>query len=259
MGDWLKLHRCLLNKPIWTNSTDEQKVILITILLMTNWQEKPWDYFGKKIMLQPGQFVTSLSKIQSACQSKKITTKKIRNALERFQKLEFLSDKPTGKSTKSGRVITIENWDIYQGSEDKEGKENGKQEGRQRADKGQTEGKHINKELKEPKEIKNKDNIPKNRIEEYTENEKLRNTLNEFLAMRKKIKSEMTDYALKLMLEKLDGLSGGSDILKVKILNQSIESSWKGIFALKEVGNDGKHNVATNTSEIPDKYKNFYQ
>lgn len=160
MGDWLKLHRCLLNKPIWTNSTDEQKVILITLLLMTNWQEKPWDYFGKKIMLQPGQFVTSLSKIQSACQSKKITTKKIRNALERFQKLEFLSDKPTGKSTKSGRVITIENWDIYQGSEDKEGKENGKQEGRQRADKGQTEGKHINKELKEHKEIKNKEYIP---------------------------------------------------------------------------------------------------
>ena len=235
MGDWLKLHRCLLNKPIWTNSTDEQKVILITLLLMTNWQEKPWDYFGQKIILQPGQFVTSLSKIQLACQSKKITTKKIRSALERFQKLEFLSDKPTGKSTKSGRVITIENWGIYQGSEDKEGKENGKQEGRQRADKGQTEGKHINKELKELKEIKNKDSKFQNFLNEYTNNEKLLYSLNAFIEMRKEIKHPLTARALQMILKKLNELSANNDETKIKLLDKSTINGWRDIFISNEV------------------------
>ena len=151
MGDWLKLHRCLLNKPIWTNSTDEQKVILITLLLMTNWQEQSWDYYGKKMILQPGQFVTTIPKIQAACGSKQITPRKIRVALERFKKLGFLTDNLTGKATKSGRVITIENWGVYQGSEDKDDR----QDDRQTADRRQTDDRHINKESKE-----GKDNIP---------------------------------------------------------------------------------------------------
>ena len=31
---WIKLHRGLLEKPIWTAATPEQKVLLITLLMM---------------------------------------------------------------------------------------------------------------------------------------------------------------------------------------------------------------------------------
>ena len=153
MGNWLKLHRCLLNKPIWTNSTDEQKIIFITLLLMTNWQEQSWDYYGQKIMLQPGQFATTIPKIQAACQSKDITPRKIRSALERFEKLGFLTDKPTGKSTKSGRVITIENWGIYQGSEDEDVRENDRQNDKEMSERCPRDVRHIKKEVKEVLDI----------------------------------------------------------------------------------------------------------
>ena len=94
----------------------------------------------------------------------------------------------------------------------------------------------------EDKIIKPKDNTFKNKIEEYTNNENLRNTLNEFVLMRKTMKPGLTDYALKLLFTKLDKLSNGLDDLKIKILEQSIMSSYKGIFPI-ECGKNGKLNT----------------
>lgn len=73
-------------------------------------------------------------------------------------------------------------------------------------------------------------------IEGYTEDLQLRNTIYEFLKMRKAIKAPMTSNALKLMLNKLDRLAP-KDIhcdLRISILEQSIMNSWKGIFELKD-------------------------
>ncbi|MGO5072379.1 phage replisome organizer N-terminal domain-containing protein [Clostridium sporogenes] len=70
-------------------------------------------------------------------------------------------------------------------------------------------------------------------IDEYTENEELKNTILEFIKMRTMIKSKMTDNALNLMLNKLDKLTN-DDEMKIKILEQSIMNSWKGVFPLKE-------------------------
>ena len=54
--------------------------------------------------------------------------------------------------------------------------------------------------------------------------------------MRKKNKKNMTERALELMLKKLDGMAS-DDLTKQKILNQSIENCWQGIFPLKNNGN----------------------
>ncbi|MGJ8754116.1 phage replisome organizer N-terminal domain-containing protein [Clostridium botulinum] len=70
-------------------------------------------------------------------------------------------------------------------------------------------------------------------IDEYTENEELKNTILEFIKMRTLIKSKMTNNALDLMLKNLNKLSDNDDI-KIKILEQSIMNSWKGVFPLKE-------------------------
>lgn len=69
-------------------------------------------------------------------------------------------------------------------------------------------------------------------INAYTGNLELRNTLKEFLKMRKSIKKPMTDQAMKLLINKLDKL-GSNDNEKIEILNQSIFNSWQGIFELK--------------------------
>lgn len=96
------------------------------------------------------------------------------------------------------------------------------------------------KERKPKKQTKSYDE----QITEYTENEELQNALKAFLQMRSFIKKPMTEYALKLMLKKLDEL-GNNDTAKIAILNQSITHNWQGIFPLK--------NKYTNQEKQPEK------
>jgi hypothetical protein len=85
------------------------------------------------------------------------------------------------------------------------------------------------KERKPKKQTKSYDE----QITEYTENEELQNALKAFVQMRSFIKKPMTEYALKLMLKKLDEL-GNNDTTKIAIINQSITHNWQGIFPLKD-------------------------
>lgn len=109
---WIKLHRCLIDKAIWTTSTVEQRVILITILCLVNHAKKQWDWNGKKFICEPGQLITSLPSLasKSGC-----SIQNIRTALKKFKKYEFLTD----ESTATGRLITVVNWEKYQAKEDK--------------------------------------------------------------------------------------------------------------------------------------------
>jgi len=108
---WILLYRDLLEKPIWKQSTAEQKVVLVAILLMVNHKPKEWFWKGERFMCQPGQRVTSLESIKDKC-GEGISVQNIRTALVRFEKMGFL----TNESTKSGRLITVRNWKDYQQS-----------------------------------------------------------------------------------------------------------------------------------------------
>lgn len=76
-------------------------------------------------------------------------------------------------------------------------------------------------------------------IAEYTNNDKLKIAIYEFIKMRKGIKKPITSYGLKKMLNKLDSLASDDDA-KIQILDQSIEHSWNGVFELKD--NKGGNN-----------------
>ena len=121
-GGWIVLHRKLLDKPIWFESTAEQKVILITLLLMANHTEKEWEWQGQKYVAKPGQFVTSLSKIAEVC-GEGISFQNVRTALKRFEKYGFL----TNESTNKNRLITINNWAFYQDNPNQPNKQPNKQ------------------------------------------------------------------------------------------------------------------------------------
>lgn len=154
MSGYFKLYRELLNKPIWLNSSNEQRVILITLLAMANWKETEWDYYGEKIKLNPGQFIASAPAIKERCNSSEITIMKIRTALERFEKLDFLTVSLTGKSTKSGKLITIVNWRLYQSNEKEDNRQNNRQNNKEITDRQPTDNRHIKEEGKEYKELK---------------------------------------------------------------------------------------------------------
>ena len=150
-GGWVKLYRELKSKSIWQLSSPEQKVVLITILLLANHEENKWEWKGEQFVCKPGQLITSLNSLVREC-GEGVSIRNVRTALERFEKLGFL----TNTSTKTGRLITIVNWEKYQGggyvSDKRPDKEPTKS--RQRPDKEPTTNKN-DKEYKNDKEVKN--------------------------------------------------------------------------------------------------------
>lgn len=115
---FIKLYRCLTEKAIWKCSSPEQKVILITLLLMADHESNEWEWQGQKYKTEPGQFITSLKSIAEEA-GKGITIQNVRTSLEKFEKYEFL----TNESTKTGRLISIVNWTLYQAKKEKVTKE----------------------------------------------------------------------------------------------------------------------------------------
>lgn len=74
-------------------------------------------------------------------------------------------------------------------------------------------------------------------IEDYTEDQQLREAIKDFVEYRKVTKAPVTEKALKLCLGKLDKL-GSNTAEKIAIVEQTIERGWKGLFPLKEKIND---------------------
>jgi hypothetical protein len=76
---------------------------------MVNHEESEWEWQGRKFKVQPGQCITSANSIIKECGSG-ISRQNIRTAIDKFEKYEFL----TMQSTKTGMLISIENWGLYQ-------------------------------------------------------------------------------------------------------------------------------------------------
>ena len=66
------------------------------------------------------------------------------------------------------------------------------------------------------------------------------NFLEVFNEYKKTRKKKMTDYAIKLFMDKLVKLSDNDEDKAIKIIQQSSENGWVGIFELKENGNKNK-------------------
>lgn len=116
---WVKLHRSLMSSATFNRLTAIQKLIAIYIILNANHQDGCWYdcYKGQEIHIKRGQLITSIQKIKSDWfgDDKLITERKIRTALEKLTKLGFL----TKEATNSYTLITIENYDKYQGRDTK--------------------------------------------------------------------------------------------------------------------------------------------
>lgn len=161
MDGWIKLHRSILESDTYNFLSLHQKLIMIEILLRANFSDGFWldKKTGKKVELKAGQLITSINKIKVEWlkNEKQISDKKIRNTLEKLQKLGFLSIKTTNNYT----MLTVCNYSDYQREDlekgernDKQGANKGRREGNAEASKGQ----QCKKEKKEKKEKNNKNN-----------------------------------------------------------------------------------------------------
>lgn len=159
---WIKLHRSILESDTYNSLTIHQKLLMIEILLRVNFTDGSWfdRKAGKKVLVSAGQIVTSVNKIKVEWlgNDKQISDKKIRNTLEKLQRLGFLAIKTTNNYT----LITICKYKDYQTEEPNKGK----QKGKQRANEQQTNGEDKADEGQQYNNDKNDKNGKNEKIKE---------------------------------------------------------------------------------------------
>ena len=96
----------------------------------------------------------------------------------------------------------------------------------------------LKKEIEMLKEERKKETNYDKIINSMVEDEEVKNSIYEFIKMRKLIKKPMTDRALTMLINKLEKLSSDKDI-QIKILEKSILKNWTDIYELKGDNNDG--------------------
>ena len=109
MAGWVKLHRCLINKPIFDNA-NLLKVWVWCLCKATH--KNHTQIVGlKKIELKTGQFITGRSAGSTELKLKPSTF---------WDYIQFLKDNQSIniESNSKYSVITIENWDLYQVDEE---------------------------------------------------------------------------------------------------------------------------------------------
>ena len=218
---WIKLYRVLLDKYIWLRSTPEQKVILITLLLMANHEPHKWVWNKKEYEVQRGQFITSINSIVQKC-GRGVSTQNVRSALKKFEKHEFL----TIKATNTNSLITIINWDEYQPKDEKvtnEPTEN-QQATNKEVTKNQQRG---NKEVTTNKNDKNDKKNTNNKFDfkkallDYEFDEML---VDEWLVIRKAKKSVNSQFAFNSFISQVEK----TNMDKNEVLKIVAEKQWAG-------------------------------
>ena len=103
---YVKLHRKILDNPIVMKDVDHLAVWIYLLLNATH-KKIPMLFNGKKIMLQPGQLITSTLSISKDLSINKDKIQRILNLFE--------TDKQINQQTSSkGRLISLEKWEFYQ-------------------------------------------------------------------------------------------------------------------------------------------------
>jgi len=118
---WIKLHRKILEHPIFTSGDSYLIHLAIYLLLKVNHEDKRILFNGQEIVIKRGQGIFGLNQLvkeltpyknENSRNFKKFKTI-IYRRLKILEKLQFLKLQPTNKFT----IITILNYDVYQASE----------------------------------------------------------------------------------------------------------------------------------------------
>ena len=110
MEGWVKIHRKIWKNPVVTKDPDH---LAVWVWLLTHAAAKETDvvFQGKRITLQPGQLVTSLRIIAEEVGVNRQKVSRIINSFKSETQIET-------RTTASGTLISIDNWQRYQQKRD---------------------------------------------------------------------------------------------------------------------------------------------
>ena len=206
---YIKIYRSILDWEWWSDNNVCK--LFLYILLSANWKDKRW----QGIEVKRGEFVTSIDNLASGTN---LTKSQVRTSLNKLQSSgEVIAKSQQGKRYTIIRVCKFEEY----------------QDSNEIAMKSQTFSNEIATTKERKKDKKDK---------KYYEDDALNQTFVDYVDMRKRIKAPMTDRAIQLAIGKLNKLSNGDNDKAIKILEQSIMNSWKGLFELKEEKKTSKFN-----------------
>lgn len=229
-GNFIKIDRKILKWEWWSDINTFR--LFMYMLISAYW--KDGNYKGKTI--ERGSFPSSISELSKETN---LSVMEIRTSLKHLQ----LTGEITSKATNKFTIFTVVNYNLYQ----TDNKQDNKQITSNLTNNQQTDNILLtNSILKESKnerteEIKEDKNMKKDitnviskKKSYYPDDELLDEAFNEYVTMRNRIKKPIcTDKALHRAMNTLEKLSGGDNDLAVKILNQSVDHCWQGLFELK--------------------------
>lgn len=208
---YIKLWRKIRDNPRMHDS--DYMAAWAWCLIEATYCQKKSIFGGKEIELQPGQFTTGrrqFSELSGIQESK----------LERIFICFVNNGQIEQQTSNTNRLISICNWKEYQDIE------------QQMNNNRTTDEQQVNtlKELKKEKKEKNKDKTSM----EFIIPDHLKEIWPFYLEMRKLIKKPATINAQESIIQKLEKLAPGRPEDQVKIVQQSIDNSWQGVFELKQ-------------------------
>ena len=244
---WIKIYRKLQDNKYWTsNEPFDKRSAWVDIVLSANHSEAEIIFNGQTLVIERGQFLTSVRQLsQQWCWGKDKVLRFLR-ALENDNMIHR-------KSTKSATLITVINYGVYQDGRDSyEDTDKDTHKDTDETPTGtpiRTQTRHrqghlqaTNKNEKNVKNENNEKNITPHSPPQakcYFDDVDLDKTFKNFIDNRKKLKKPMTDNAVDLAIKKLYLLATDSSGIfnastAIEILNQSILNGWAGLFELKD-------------------------
>jgi hypothetical protein len=112
-GGYVRLHRKLLEHPIWTQHAPAVAKVAIHFLLRANYRRTQLQIGNRKIDLPAGSFITSYRKVAKAC---RLSLQQVRDAFVHLETLGF----STSSGTHQWTLVTVLNWATYQARKDEE-------------------------------------------------------------------------------------------------------------------------------------------
>ena len=221
-NEFIKLNRKIKN---WEWYTDVNTAhFFIYCLLKANWKDGRFQ--GKDI--ERGSFVSSLEKMKTECG---LSVQQIRTALNKLQSTGEL----TNKSYTKYRIITVNNYDLYQSIN----KQDNKQPNKQVTNNQQTNNKQITT-IEEDKKIRSKEDKKNTKppisplremIEEKDYPDELKAKLNEWLKYKSEKKQTYQPTGFKTLLNKVDKAYQDFGVnAVVGCFEKSMENNWQGVF-----------------------------
>ncbi len=216
------MHRGWRDNPVFKRERMTEREAWVWMIERANFKEGVFYHNQRKYAIKRGQIATS---IRDLIRTTGWGQQRVSGFLRKLKNEGMITTVPDTPFT----LIQIENYDRYQGPTDTG-------MGTAADTQGNTNQKNVNKR-------------PKNKNKEVPLPEWLNpQTWQDFVEHRQRLRKPMTPRAKELMVKKLEGFwNQGEDINR--ILEQSIEQGWQGVFSEKEE-NNGKINRGRTLTEI---------